>query len=75
MANQDWSPVEPAEAGPDYVALVIEWGDIGDVENEVTQVLERPRVDSALIRKLAIGAGALAALLFARWGIYRLRHA
>lgn len=75
MPNQDWPPVEePAESGPDYVALVIEWDDIGDAENEITEVLERPRVDPSLVKKLAIGAGALGALLFARWGIHRLRH-
>jgi hypothetical protein len=72
MPNQDWFPVE--EPGPDYVALVIEWDDIGDTDNEITGILERPRVDSSLFKTIAIGAAALGALLFARWGIHRLRH-
>jgi len=75
MANQDeWPHVDaPAEAGPDYVALVIEWD---DVEDDVTQVVERSHVAASPdLKKLMIGAGALGALLLARWGVHRLRHA
>ena len=71
MANQQWPQYdEPGEAGPDYVALVIEWD---DAENNVTQTLERPAARS-LLNKLALGAGALGALLFAGWGVHRFRH-
>jgi hypothetical protein len=75
MANQDeWPHVDaPAETGPDYVALVIEWD---DAETDVTQVVERPHaVASPGLKKVMIGAGALGALLLARWGVHRLRHA
>lgn len=75
MANQQWPyGEEVAETGPDYVALVIEWDDL---EDKVTEVLDRPALATAprVLKKVAIGAGALAALLLARWGIHRLRHA
>lgn len=75
MANQDeWPHVDaPGETGPDYVALVIEWD---DVEDDVTRVVDRPHaVASPDLKKLMIGAGALGALLLARWGVHRLRHA
>jgi len=74
----------PAETGPDYVALVIEWDDLAE---DVTQVTPRMGVAEmlkarlqqldvrSLVKKISIGAGALGALLFARWGIHRLRHA
>lgn len=74
MANQhEWPHVDaPQETGPDYVALVIEWD---DAENDVTQVVERhPVAASPDLKKVAIGAGALAALLLARWGVHRLRQ-
>ena len=66
MANQEqWShvlatPEAPAEIGPDYVALVIEWNDgWNDGENEVTQVMERLDVAvSPDLKKLMIGAGS-----------------
>lgn len=73
MANQtEWQHVDaPAETGPDYVALVIEWD---DSENDVTQVIPRsPVAPSPDLKKLMMGAGALAALLVARWGVHRLR--
>lgn len=74
MANQDeWPHVDaPQETGPDYVALVIEWD---DSEDDVTQVVERHVAPSPELKKVMIGAGALAALLLARWGVHRLRHA
>ncbi len=74
MANeQEWPHVEaPQETGPDYVALVIEWDDA----EEVTQVVDRhPVAPSPELKQVAIGVGAFAALLLARWGIHRLRHA
>ena len=74
MANQDeWPHVNaPQETGPDYVALVIEWD---DSEADITQVVDRHPVASPDLKKVAIGAGALAALLLARWGVHRLRAA
>ncbi|MBA3454777.1 MAG: hypothetical protein H0T42_16945 [Deltaproteobacteria bacterium] len=76
MANQDnWPHVDaPAETGPDYVALVIEWDEL---ENDVTQRVDRAALRPApdLLKKIMIGAGALGALLLARWGVHRLRHA
>lgn len=77
MANQqEWPHGDsPAESGPDYVALVIEWDDV-DVDNDITQVVERPVVTpSPDLKKAMIGAGALGALLIARWGVNRFRHA
>jgi len=74
----------PAETGPDYVALVIEWDDLADDVTEVTPRMGVPdmikarlqKVDvPSMVKKISIGAGALGALLFARWGIHRLRHA
>jgi hypothetical protein len=64
----------PAEAGPDYVALVIEWDDGAEDVNQVTPRVPPIQIPS-IFKKIAIGAGALGALLFARWGIRRLRHA
>lgn len=83
MPNQDftrWPHDEPAETGPDYVALVIEWEDVADASGTPTttqsQLDKAPELlPAGLLKKLALGAGALAALLFARWGIQRLRHA
>ena len=73
MANQNWPHVdELAESGPDYVALVIEWDDAGDTVT--TGSLVRPPADPSMFKTILIGAGALGALLFARWGIHRLRH-
>ncbi len=75
MANQqEWPHVvdAPQETGPDYVALVIEWD---DADNDVTQVIERHPAASPELKKVMMGAGALAALLLARWGVHRLRHA
>jgi hypothetical protein len=73
MANQDWPAVgEPGETGPDYVALVIEWDDL---EDNVPEVMEEPlTIRPSARKKLAVGAGALGALLLAAWGVRRLRH-
>ena len=72
MTNQQWPPYdEPGEPGPDYVALVIEWD---DAENTITKELEQRSAARSLLKKIALGAGALGALLFAGWGMHRLRH-
>lgn len=75
MANQqEWPHVDAlAETGPDYVALVIEWDEVEDI----TQVVDRSELEPAphVLKKVMIGAGALGALLLARWGVHRLRHA
>ena len=63
----------PAEAGPDYVALVIEWED--PLDQQVTQVQNRSVAPETPVRKLVLAFGALTALLAARWGIRKLRHA
>ncbi len=64
----------PQEAGPDYVALVIEWED--PLDQQVTQVAEKPPVVAENpLRKLVVAFGALSALFAARWGIRKLRHA
>jgi hypothetical protein len=76
MANQEWSygeaRIDPPATGPDYVALVIEWDDMEDC---VTEVVDRPELSAraAVLKRVAIGAAALGALLLARWGIHRLR--
>jgi len=84
MPNQPWLHADaPAETGPDYVALVIEWDELPDEVTQVTQrsvpALLKQRLQQIevppLVKKVAIGAGALVALLFARWGIQHLRHA
>ena len=70
MPNQDysWPPVEPpAEMGPDYVALVIEWeDDIGD--QEVTKVTERPALASGLLLP-----GSLRAACSTPWASFSMR--
>ena len=75
MPNQSpWLHSEaPAETGPDYVALVIEWDDVAEEVTQVTPPVPPIHLPS-VFKKIAIGAGALGALLFARWGIHRLRH-
>ena len=75
MANQQWPHVDqPGETGPDYVALVIEWDEIADtLEVEQREEIDRRAVSPSLLKKVAIGAGALGALLLARWGVHRLR--
>jgi hypothetical protein len=67
-----WIPDEnPSLAGPDYVALVIEWDPL---ENQVTQVTTPPsRSPRALLQVGGAVVGALGALALAAWGIHRLR--
>ena len=60
----------PAAIGPDYVALVIEWDDSGAVDDQVTTTQWRVGLP---IRRVAAAVSALGALLFAAWGIHRLR--
>jgi hypothetical protein len=67
----------PGIEGPDYVALVIEWGDLedvselGDIDDAVTLVntasrsRERPRMIVTVV-------GALGVLALAMWGLHRL---
>jgi hypothetical protein len=62
----------PGLDGPDYVTLVIEWDD----EAEVTAVSALPLEPPAPVsRTLVAIVGALAALVFAAWGLRRLRTA
>lgn len=63
----------PAVSGPDYVALVIEWDDLP--EEEVTARIARPVSPTTRLLAAAGAIGAFAALLLARWGLRRLRHA
>jgi len=61
----------PGLEGPDYVALVIEWND----EDDDSSVRVEPAYPHGTIRTIAAVVGALGALLFAAWGIRRLRSA
>jgi len=74
---------DPGIEGPDYVALVIEWGD-----DAVTNVSTRPLASSTssvwsdrsvpsmmMARKIATVVGALSAIALASWGLRRLRTA
>lgn len=64
----------PGLEGPDYVALVIEWNDEEDDDSvRVTQL--EPTSPRSTLRTIAAVVGALGALLFAAWGIRRLRSA
>jgi len=66
------SEQDPGIDGPDYVALVIEWND----EDDTTAVLmAEPPPLRGTIRTIAAVVGALGALVFAAWGIRRLRSA
>jgi hypothetical protein len=57
-------------AGPDYVALIIEWDD-----EAPTQVVERKSggVPYALIQVASVALAGLGAIAVAAWGIHRLR--
>lgn len=56
--------------GPDYVALIIEW----DEDAEPTLIHERKsRVPYALIQVASVALAGLGAIVFAAWGIHRLR--
>jgi hypothetical protein len=64
----------PAIEGPDYLALVIEWND--EEDDRATLVTSpEPAHPSGTIRTIAAVVGALGALIFAAWGIRRLRSA
>jgi hypothetical protein len=63
----------PGLEGPDYVALVIEWNDEDDSSMRVPRA--EPTYPRATFRTIAAVVGALGALLFAAWGIRRLRSA
>ena len=66
----------PGLDGPDYLALVIEWNDEDDVTTLVTrEITPEPTSRISTIRTIAAVVGALGALLFAAWGIRRLRSA
>lgn len=76
MLNEDFTQWPHAtEQGPDYVAIVIEWEGVAPVVTPVSQPRRELAALSPILKKLAIGAGALGALLVAGWGIQRLRHA
>ncbi|HEY5935754.1 MAG TPA: hypothetical protein VIU61_13995, partial [Kofleriaceae bacterium] len=73
------SYVDPGLEGPDYVALVIEWDEpivLEELDNAVTIETKavRPPVPD-LFAPLAKGAAAIGAVVFALWGIHRLRAA
>jgi hypothetical protein len=58
-------------AGPDYVALIIEWD-----EDEPTLVVERKSgVPYALIQVASVALAGLGAIALAAWGIHRLHSA
>ncbi len=61
---------DPGLEGPDYVALVIEWGDDDDV---VTVVSAAPPRAPGVTRTLAAVVGALGAIALASWGLHHLR--
>lgn len=64
----------PGLEGPDYVALVIEWNDEEDDASALVTHAE-PVYRRGTIRTIAAVVGALGALIFAAWGIRRLRSA
>ncbi len=71
-----WIPEEnPSLNGPDYVALVIEWQDVADDDDD-TQVTQRiHRAPTALMQVAGVTLGAVGAIALAAWGIHRLRAA
>jgi hypothetical protein len=76
MLNEDFTQWPHAtEQGPDYVAVVIEWAGAAPMVTPVSQPRRELASLAPSLKKLAIGAGALGALLVAGWGIHRLRHA
>ena len=60
---------DPGLDGPDYLALVIEWGE----DDEATIVRDRPKPVSSLARDIAGVVAALLAIGAATWGLRRLR--
>ena len=65
----------PGLDGPDYVTLVIEWDDDAEVTAVSAIALEAPPPQEPVNRTLVAIVGALAALVFAAWGLNRLRTA
>ena len=64
----------PGLDGPDYVTLVIEWDEDPDGATLMSAGEPAgPSVAHATGRKVATVVGALAAIVFATWGIRRLR--
>ena len=65
----------PGLEGPDYLALVIEWND-DDVATLITAEPDpEPARRASTVRTIAMVMGALGALMFAAWGLRRLRAA
>lgn len=65
----------PAEDGPDYVALVIEWDDLADdleqqLRDEPSSLVAEPKREESAGRTLAIAAGVLGAAVLV-WRIVR----
>ena len=60
----------PGLDGPDYVTLVIEWDEDSDA---ATQDALGSSTTHSTARKIATVVGALAAVVFATWGIRHLR--
>lgn len=72
--EEPWIPEEnPALAGPDYVALVIEWDD--DAQTQVSAAPTATRFPRALFQVAGTVLGALGAIALGAWGIHRLRAA
>lgn len=64
---------DPGLEGPDYVTLVIEWDEGSDAATLVSAEEPGPSMAHAPMRMVATVVGALAAIVFATWGIRRLR--
>jgi hypothetical protein len=73
--NPSYSPEDvPGLEGPDYVALVIEWGDDEEAVTTVSaRALDPGSPSSVMKRKIATLVGALSAIALATWGLRRLR--
>ena len=78
---------DPGLEGPDYIALVIEWGDDSEAVTTVSASAPDQRAQGSMVsalspapspmvmkRKLvATLVGALGAIVLATWGLHRLR--
>ncbi len=78
--NPSFLPPEevPGLEGPDYVALVIEWGDDDGAATTVSAgAPDRSSQSSSSMkmRKIATIVGALGAIALATWGLRRLQAA
>jgi hypothetical protein len=58
---------------PDYAALVIEWNDVSARDADQTIPMRMPYLTPEAHHTIATLVGALGALVFATWGLYRLR--